>query len=349
MDSKRFDWKGLLNWIAIILTIITGSIALYLYTVDFIKSLINDNYIEKSGFNKISYTFFILLPVSILSCIFLIKKHLVSKGVWGEPYKFRLLVKRLNPFLSSHLVKDYHDLYHLIEDKRNFISKNRNLDPLSKIGRTFTSEILQRFNYILKTATSVDFSINIKLFVRNDALDEGFVSFDKAILKTYERFECGSEKTQIQNGLRKRTSTENYVVQHWEADEKDQLYEMIKGYRGNYVRNLAYDYSLGPLEHYWLSNNLENDEKKCRFCSTSRDYKNYYSSLGVFLIAPPLVAGEHIINKDKVLGLIVFDSKESNVFHKIFTRHILGYFSHLIYDYLMYYSLFNRGNGRPKS
>lgn len=347
MEGNKYDWKSLLNWIAIFLTIVTGCLTLYPLIKIFILFLIGNNLTTVFRFSLINIAFLILFPFSFVSSYLLVRKHLLLKGVEGEPYKFRLLVKRLNPFLSSHLVLEYHELYHLINCKKEDICKRT--DPFSKDGRDCTAVILQRFNHILKIITSVDFSINIKLFEREDLLNGGFTSFDNAVLKTYERFQSGSEKAQIQNGLQVRRNVENYIVQHWEAEDKENLYHSIRAYRGSFKRNIAYDYSLGPTEHYWLSNNLQNDETKGRFHSTSTNYEKYYSSLGVFLIAPPLEAGKHIEDKDKVLGIIIFDSKESNVFHKIFTRHIMGYFAHIIYDYLMYYSLFNQKNGESKN
>lgn len=270
-----------------------------------------------------------------------IKKKLLFAGVNGEPIKFKYYIKRFNPVLLLHFAQEIHSFHHALCDAKLKI-KNRNITtPNDKEAKEITASLLQKCQDILKLTLGEDFSLNIKLFEnKTNIISDKLSNVRDSVLLTYERVPSKKEKEKYcVHEIRKRSNNEKFVISKWDSDNIENLFTLISSYKGKYKKNLAYDYVFSQNNHFWLSNDLEKDSQKRIFKSTSDDYLIYYKSLAVFLLSPPLTVGEHV-DIDKVLGLIIFDSIETNVFHTEYSKQILGYFSHLFYDYFLTFDVF---------
>lgn len=324
--------SNIVNLTSGIVTIITFFITFYpeYFKNDKIKDYLQD-----------SFPYFIFLYFCWLFYQYYIKKKLLNAGVNGVPIKLTYYLKRFNPFLLLYFSQDIHGFHHSICEAKNTINTSKIVSPLSKEGKILTAHLLQKCQIILQKTLGEDFSLNIKLFEKKVNSDSSNLSdIRDAVLLTYERVPSKKEREkELSHIIKKRSNSEKFVISKWEPDKINKLYSIIDSYNGTYKKNLAYDFVFSANNHFWLSNDLEKDKKQMLFTSISDNYLDYYKSLAVFLLSPPLNVGEHV-DVENVLGLIIFDTIETNVFHTEYSKQILGYFSHLIYDYFLTYEVF---------
>lgn len=95
-----------------------------------------------------------------------------------------------------------------------------------------------------------------------------------------------------------------------------------------YHTNSIFSYLMNNVhQSYWMSNDLQEDEKKGLFYTSSDNYIKHYKSMAVFKIAPPE-------NNISPKGFIIFDSYGTNKFSEMECKHLMGFIAHLIYEIL---------------
>lgn len=289
-------------------------------------------------FNILIGSFILLVFVNIV--IWVVSRHLQKIGVRGEPLKFTLYLKRFNPRIMYNFILGLHSFHHELFQCKQKIFTYPISSPLSREGKDMTAHLLSHCHDIIRTLTGISFSINIKLFERLDNHASGSSNLDEAVLVTYERFPSIDEKKSFQSDKPGRKNNEKFLVEAWSNDNVEEIYKNCLKARDGFRKNYAYDFVLGPSKHYWLSNNLKKDDKRKCFFSSSKNYDQFYNSLAVFLISPPL---DHSLkpSKEETFGLLIFDTIHSNVFDKELSRQLLGYFAHRFYEYFSYFQLPN--------
>jgi len=344
--------KKILSVLKIIFYIILVLIPAVITTLSFFK-IDSVNFNEKIGNNIYKNPFiqifgivFILSLISVF--IFLIIKNLLrTRGVKNEPIKFKLFLKKFNPFVHLYFSKYLHSFQHDICQSINDIYSKNSTTPWNEDGLVRTKHLLNRCQDILKIITGVDFSIHVKLFEHSypeNSIDQGDSSIKQAILSTYKRFPSREELNKITEtaNFPARNDEEKFSIYPWKNKTEEDLYTAINNIITNetatkFKKNFAYDYVLGPTKHYWLSNNLSKDHESKTFISSSENWQKYYNSLGVFVISSPIEQGKNINYDNKAIGLLIIDSFESNVFSESNIKEIMGYFAHRFYDYFSSY------------
>lgn len=279
----------------------------------------------------------ILIILIILDILFSI--HRKKCGIRGVKISRGKFLRRYSIGIYKKVMKCIHDFEHVYVESVNNLKKNNvsnkinDLSVITEIGK-----LLQIIQKVLKSLVEVDFSIHVKLFYKQST-GKGYSYLAKehgyrvASLSEIDRY------NEIPS-LRVRNGDEVFLVDIHSTNDMKKIVAEAKEFIDKHKndddqkKNSAYDYVLGKTNHYWLSNNLVEDEKNGFFISSSKEYLNYYRSLGVFVIAPPTRNADNV-NDDNAYGLLIVDSMECNIFHKKITPILLGYFAHRLYDFIV--------------
>ena len=100
---------------------------------------------------------------------------------------------------------------------------------------------------------------------------------------------------------------------------------------GKYLSNSIFNYLLRTGKPFWMSNDLDIDEKNHIFY-TSSSYRPSYKSLAVFLIMKPKEKGQE--NASDIKGILTFESHKTNVFVEKECVQIMGFIAHCLYEVL---------------
>ena len=274
---------------------------------------------------------FVFFVVTIIVITF-VKRKLKKKGVRNVPISFFKYIKKFNPLLCYESIRALHEFEHVFNTVVGEINKE-NITLISNEGKKKTTSLIKEMYVALRVITGVDFSINVKLFEKNGVSPNSFLA------KTYERFpsKIEREKRREKDSEMNRNTKEEFLVNIWEEEELSDLYRHVSKQIDNHKKkNLSYDYVVSGSRHYWLSNNLNVDIKNKLFISNSNRYRQFYNSLGVFLIAPHHEEWKAIEN-DSVKGLLIVDSLTTGVFQEKNSKSLIGYFAHRFYDYICAY------------
>lgn len=301
-----------------------------------ISQLITFIKIKSDSYFLWKYILYITIFVTSLFFIYYLIRvfFLKKRGVRGEYIKLRLFLKKFNPFLINHYTKYVHSFHHTITHAIEQVNTHKyKLDDART--RKLTAELMRECYEMLTQTIGVEFSLNIKLFEKLNNTPENIVSIDEVVLKTYERFPSKRERENIANEkYSARSSSELFKINKCTKEDLDTLVStaIASSKGGDYKCNYGYDFALGPTKHYYLSNNLEKDIKNKKFHCTSDSIEKYYNSLGVFLISPPFNSGDYI-DINNVLGIIIIDCLERNVFYDRYIACIMGYYAHRFYNF----------------
>lgn len=223
------------------------------------------------------------------------------------------------------------DLYHLLaRSKYEIIRKKRQRpqdqqnNPLSaNEARTELSQLLSSFHTILYNLFKLDLSVSLYLTEM-----EGENTFLTRCLFLQSQKE--------QNRGQNRQQNYKYIIQNCNGqDLSDYALNADHYIRQNpnsqYKKNSIFDYVLTTTTPSWMSNDLNIDETKREFYSSSQYYKERYNSLAVFAIIPP---GNVNNPQNAIKGLLTFDSRKTNVFCEEECTMLMGLMAHQLYELL---------------
>lgn len=233
------------------------------------------------------------------------------------------LLKSYNPWVLIKILKGLHEFQHVYIDNMRMYKGNENKDGINEIGNLI-EEIRKIFAYI-----DNDISINFKVFLNTNKNTKGSTtkSVENTSLVTFVRARSERESQQV----RQRKNKEEYKVQPYVTAEELHN-ENGKGCKIKKC-NSAFNEVIGPNQHYYISNNLLRDEKNKKYFNSGENWKDYYTSIAIFLVAPRQVDACGTVGNP--YALLIADSPKKYVFiHKSLVIALMGYFSHRMYSFM---------------
>lgn len=219
-------------------------------------------------------------------------------------------------------IKMMQGLYKKMVQSRQTIKKDKQRYPNINSRREIIEDFLVASRETLKKSLFVNVRISLKTFCKKD---------ENYILQTY---------TYVIENLddNKRTKKNDYILSLRGTDTYQDLktwHNASKSYsekhgRTPFASNSIFNYLVATGNLYWLSNDLDKDEKDGIF-HTSSEYRNLYNSLGVFLIKSPI---KEESAKSDIKGVLTFDSSKTNIFVERECQLLMGFITYCVYELL---------------
>ncbi len=280
----------------------------------------------------------LLLITSIISSIIILINIIrsLSKELGGKAGKMdtSAVLYLLNPVMYYTVLQKIHEFQHDVS--RTLLNIHYGKISLEDPSfREKVRELLFVCGDIAQTLIGRPVSVNIKLFsLKNDdnssSLFKGKLS--EAKLKTFVRAPSKAEYEDcMRNGESRRNIEEFEIVLG--ADNKPELLKKRYPDKSDAARvNTAYNQVLGPRDHFWVNNNLVEAEKESHFWSNSLDWRKYYKSMAVFIIAQNIPQGEPVGKTHRAMGILIFDSPATGRFSRRLAAIVLGYLAHRLHS-----------------
>ncbi len=336
------------------LSILGSIVASYITLKIANKDLLIKTTTNKYSFDFIfqSYEFYAFL-LCIL-CIIGLNEFLKGRGTRRIPVRpttfFRLYRK------TAEIVSEIHEFQHEFEQSIKVIKEIKQSEDTSEsirdIGKFLLESLLKKIQHIVFISTGANVSVNLKVFIRSDDCKNGIdVSRQSTYLTTLAKAPSDQEK----NDTKKREFNAKYYV-------GDECYQKIVNGKPQTIKNWitktviplkekleyensgeeifvnsAYLYILGNKEHHYISNDLIKEEKKGVYVGNCKDWRNFYRSKAVFLVSPSLEENKHV-DVSKPAGILIVDSRRKFIFENRFSKRLIGYFAHRLYDFVNYYN-----------
>lgn len=188
------------------------------------------------------------------------------------------------------------------------------------------TELLFKFRTIFKDAFNLDLYLTLYIATVTDKKE--------TILKFW-LFSPSDEESANGIDLRKQ---EEYIITNNEtkslkayATGAENTYNQKKN--SGFDTNSIFDYLMTTNHSSWMSNDLVKDEKDQIFYTSSENYKenHKYNSFAVFAIVPPSNGGQY---RDRVKGVLQFDSIDKKVFSEKECRMLMGLMAHYLNEVL---------------
>ena len=264
---------------------------------------------------------------------FLVNRILHVRGGLAGPISLSTFMHRLNLCIYYQVLSRVHIFEHDFEKavrcKQSDPARYKNIDE--REVREFAITLLSTIKEVIRYITGADVAVHIKVF-RNTGGRSGVIPIEKALLATYERVPSDTEaKRSSASGTRRRRNSEQFKILRGDSGRSEALSSHKKNTKTKF--NSAYNYVFRDKLHFWIQNDLRNAEKRKIYASSSENWKGYYNSLCVFILSPRVLAGD-AVQDDKVIGVLIVDSKKTGAFEYEMMKQVLGYFSHRMYAFL---------------
>ena len=213
-------------------------------------------------------------------------------------------------------------LYKKMVQSRQIIKKDKQRYSNINSRRGIIEDFLVASRETLKKSLFVNVRISLKTFCQKD---------DNNILQTYtyviENLDDNKRTKKIDYILSLRGTDTYQDLKTWHNASKS--YSEEHG-RTPFASNSIFNYLVATGNLYWLSNDLDKDEKDGIF-HTSSEYRNLYNSLGVFLIKSPI---EVESAQSDIKGVLTFDSSKTNIFVERECQLLMGFITYCVYELL---------------
>lgn len=219
-------------------------------------------------------------------------------------------------------IKMMQGLYKKMVQSRQIIKKDKQRYSNINSRKEIIEDFLVASREILKKSLFVNVRISLKTFCQKG---------NNNILQTYtyviENLDDNKRTKKIDYILSLRGTDTYQDLKTWHNASKS--YSEEHG-RTPFASNSIFNYLVATGKLYWLSNDLDEDEKNGIF-HTSSEYRNLYNSLGVFLIKSPV---EVEIPKSGIKGVLTFDSSKTNIFVERECQLLMGFITYCVYELL---------------
>jgi len=284
-----------------------------------VHDVLDSNNIQQllTDVKDINFWDYLIVAYPYLILLFLLTIFFFNKD------RIYFFIKSYNPLVVIKILKGIHEFQHVYIDNMRMYKGNENKDGISEFANLI-EEIRKIFAYI-----DNDISINFKVFLNTNknTKDSTTKSVEKTSLVTFVRARSERESQQV----RQRENREEYKVQPYVTAEELHN-ENGKGCKIKKC-NSAFNEVIGPNQHYYISNNLLRDEKNKKYFNSGDNWKDYYTSIAIFLVAPKQVDGYGTVGNP--YALLIADSPKKYVFiHKSLVIALMGYFSHRMYSFM---------------
>ncbi len=279
------------------------------------------------------HSFHCWVGLLVIFILFLVNRILHVRGKEAGPPALSTFFHRFNLCIYYQVISRIHlfehDFEKAIRAKMSNPSHYISIDDESV--KEFAGHLFSMIKETIRYITGADVAVHVKVFRKSGG---GVVPIEDALLKTYWRIPSDAEKNRSnKTGARRRRSEESFRIQRGDAGRPEKLVENGCSEDENIKYNSAYNYVFRDQLHFWIHNDLKRAEKTKKYASGSEKWKDYYNSLGVFILSPRVLPGSDV-QDDKVVGVLVVDSKKSGAFEYEMMRQLMGYFSHRIYAFL---------------
>ena len=284
-----------------------------------VHDVLDSNNIQQllTDVKDINFWDYLIVAYPYLILLFLLTIFFFNKDI------IYFFIKSYNPLVVIKILKGIHEFQHAYIDNMRMYKGNDEKDGIDEFGKLI-EEIRKIFAYI-----DNDISINFKVFLNTNknTKDSTTKSVEKTSLVTFVRARSERESQQV----RQRENREEYKVQPYVTAEELHN-ENGKGCKIKKC-NSAFNEVIGPNQHYYISNNLLRDEKNKKYFNSGDNWKDYYTSIAIFLVAPKQVDGYGTVGNP--YALLIADSPKKYVFiHKSLVIALMGYFSHRMYSFM---------------
>lgn len=219
-------------------------------------------------------------------------------------------------------IKMMQGLYKKMVQSRQIIKKDKQRYSNINSRKEIIEDFLVASRETLKKSLFVNVRISLKTFCQKG---------NNNILQTYtyviENLDDNKRTKKIDYILSLRGTDTYQDLRTWHNASKS--YSEEHG-RTPFASNSIFNYLVATGKLYWLSNDLDEDEKNGIF-HTSSEYRNLYNSLGVFLIKSPV---EVEIPKSGIKGVLTFDSSRTNIFVERECQLLMGFITYCVYELL---------------
>lgn len=219
-------------------------------------------------------------------------------------------------------IKMMQGLYKKMVQSRQIIKKDKQRYSNINSRKEIIEDFLVASRETLKKSLFVNVRISLKTFCQKG---------NNNILQTYtyviENLDDNKRTKKIDYILSLRGTDTYQDLRTWHNASKS--YSEEHG-RTPFASNSIFNYLVATGKLYWLSNDLDEDEKNGIF-HTSSEYRNLYNSLGVFLIKSPV---EVEIPKSGIKGVLTFDSSKTNIFVERECQLLMGFITYCVYELL---------------
>ena len=297
----------------------------------------------------------IIVVILLIIVGLVLHRYLVRCGERGTPVRPYTFIQKYLKIIS--IIIELHDFQHFFSKAYLEIRKqDTSSESFRGVGLYALTELLRKVQSIIRLAIGADVSLNIKAFVKiNKTENEEKTPAKNTYLRVLVRVPSNHElKCTQENKHEERRDSFKYFIgsgrdhfkriknnapqtmKKWMTETVNPLKDKIKDRDETFLVNSAYLYILGDKQHYFISNNLEKDEKDGLYLGNCDDWKDFYKSKAVFLISPNMKPNVPVDMKLPI-GILVVDSKKKFIFETRFIRKLVGYFAHRLYDILKYY------------
>lgn len=263
-----------------------------------------------------------------------------NKTEYGN-ISYRSLVSLLNPVRFYSALNQIHEMYHQQTKGIKIIKENAGVltatNPLNnKTIRDQTALLLEEAKILLDYTLSDDVAVHVKLFKGRVAKGGSEININETTLAAYERYPSVREGRKKSTGkIPARGDSENFkiLLNETPIEKLKATYEKDSGDTNDKI-NTGYNYVFQGNEHFFVCNDLDDGEKKNYFYSNSKNYKDFYSSLAVFPILPPVAKGKPTTTLPCTpFGVFVVDSYSKNRMDRMRLQIVGGYVSHRLFDF----------------
>lgn len=261
------------------------------------------------------YAIIILTIIAfVLICYRLI--HIGPNGEICNLFKYlRYKVYNLNGMILSVIhKKDLHLYFEIKENIKALKAQKGSFESMKAEIEKFVEMMNKTLNVLFK----IDLSIKVRILSEENG---NFVLKPFMFLSSGEESaKCGKERENFTYLIEKH---ENFSIRALADCAED--YNKLHGNQ-KYCRNNLFEYVLSNNRLYYISNDLDAMEEN--FFTSSSNYPIFYKSMAVFAISKPASAND-------VMGLLTFDTTHTNVFSDKECTHLMGIFTHQLYELLI--------------
>lgn len=264
---------------------------------------------------SVAYTIYLIVKLKCQNC----GTHKIPCSIYAY-YRAKIRNKTKTAIYAMHMI--YHCMY---EEKQKI--HNADIDNDIDSIKSNVNRFLENAGWALRIILGIEINISVKLASQhsgNDILETYTYVIGKMNANKRHKF----NKYILDVNLNKR-----YVDLH-SCCLASRQYALEKG-NSEYATNSVFNYLLLKGGGYWLSNDLDLDEKNEMFYSSS-DYRKCYCSLGIFAIKAPKLSEDVGLLHSK--GFLTFDSEKPNLFVENECQQLMGFIAHCLFEILIEYN-----------